>query len=288
MSAQADRHSSPRSVLITGCSSGIGAALARELHTRGLKVYATARRPDSLAPLADLGVSALQLDVNDDASIEAAFHRVQSEIGSLDMLVNNAGFSRVGAVLDLSREDLRGQYETNVIAPVAVIRAAMPLLRSAVELRGHADVVNINSIVGLFTTPFAGAYCSSKAAIQSLSDALRMELAPFGIRLISVQPGGVKSAFGEHAEEGLRLPENSLYQPMEQGVRARAQAGQQDATPAEDFVRPVVDKLLKDKPPLVIRGGRGSFSLVTISKLLPRKLFDRQLSRRFGLDRFQP
>ena len=200
------------------------------------------------------------------------------------MLVNNAGFSQVGAVLDLERDNLRRQYETNVISPFMVVQAAMPLLQAGVQRSGTAVVVNIGSIVGLFTTPFAGSYCSSKAAVHSLTDALRMEVAPLGIRVVNVQPGGVKSSFGDNAEAGLRLPEGSLYAPVRAGVAARAQAGQQGATPTEAFVEPVVDKLLQDNPPAVIRGGKGSFSLVWMSRLLPTALFDRSLSRRFGLD----
>jgi NAD(P)-dependent dehydrogenase (short-subunit alcohol dehydrogenase family) len=277
-----------RTILITGCSSGIGASMAREFHRLGHRVYATARRPEALDVLASGGITTLPLDVNDDASITAALTRVADEAGRLDMLVNNAGFSQVGAVMDLSRDDLRGQYETNVIAPVAVIRAAMPLLRKAVASAGSADVVNIGSIVGLFTTPFAGAYCSSKAALHSLSDALRMELAPFGIRVITVQPGGVRSSFGDHAEENLRLPEDSLYKPMEAGIHARAQAGQQGATNTDDFVVPVVASLLQMDPPAVVRGGKGSRQLVWLKKLLPLRAFDRAMAKRFGLDRFQP
>jgi NAD(P)-dependent dehydrogenase (short-subunit alcohol dehydrogenase family) len=262
--------------------------MARALHARGHRVYATARRPESLANLAAGGISTLQLDVNEDASIAAAFDAVAAETGQLDMLINNAGFSQVGAVLDLTRDDLRAQYETNVIAPVAVTRAALPLLRKAVARTGAADVVNVGSIVGLFTTPFAGAYCSSKAALHALSDALRMELAPFGIRLIMIQPGGVKSSFGDHAEEALRLPETSIYKPMEAGIQARAQAGQQNATATDEFVTPVLDKLLSASPPAVIRGGRGSVQLVMLKRLLPGKLFDKMLSRRFGLADFRP
>ena len=206
-----------RTALITGCSSGIGAALALELHKQGLRVYATARRPETLAPLAQQGIATLALDVNDDASIEAAMAHIETEVGSLDMLVNNAGFSQVGPVIDLTREDLRAQYETNVIAPVVMCRAALPLLRKAAGSAGEALVVNVGSIVGLFTTPFAGAYCSSKAAIHSLSDALRMELSPFGIRVVMIQPGGVRSAFGDHAEAAMRLPEDSVFQGMAAG-----------------------------------------------------------------------
>ncbi len=280
--------SAPRSALITGCSSGIGAALALELHRRGMRVFATARRPETLEPLAQAGLETLPLDVNDDDSIAAAMDAVGDACGSLDMLVNNAGYSQVGAVVDLSREDLRRQYETNVISPVAVTRAALPLLRAAVAQRGHADMVMISSIVALLTTPFAAAYCSSKHAVQSLTDGMRMELAPFGIRVISVQPGGVKSSFGDSAEAGLQLPEGSLFAPIEAGIRARAQAGQQGATPAEDFVRPVADALLSASPPPVVRGGAGATRFPLMKKLLPLKAFDSALSRRFGLTDFKP
>lgn len=278
----------PLCILITGCSSGIGAALAREFHHRGHVVYATARRPDSLQTLAQAGLRVLALDVNDDASIGAAMAVVQQDQGRLDMLVNNAGFSQVGAVVDLQREDLRRQYETNVIAPVAVSRAALPLLRAAAEAGAAPVIANVGSIVGLFTTPFAGAYCSSKAALHALSDALRMELAPLGIRVVTVQPGGVTSRFGNHAEEAIRLPEGSLYQSAAPSIRARAQAGQVNATPADLFVVPVVDALLKNTPPVRVRGGKGSTVLPLLKLLLPTRRFDAILSRRFGLGSWKP
>ncbi|MAT92127.1 MAG: short-chain dehydrogenase [Halioglobus sp.] len=273
-----------RTVLISGCSSGIGAALARELHGRGLRVYATARRRETLQPLAAAGLQVLPLDVDDDASIAAAIDALTASGHGLDMLVNNAGFSQVGAVMDLTREDLRRQYETNVIAPVALTRAALPLLRAS----DAGTVVNVGSIVGLFATPFAGAYCSSKAALHSLSDAMRMELSPFGIRVVTVQPGGIRSSFGDHAESGLQLPPDSLYRPVEKGIRARAQAGQQGATPAQEFARHVAARLLREPPPAIIRGGKNSTRLPLLKKLLPLAAFDAMNRKIFGLDRFKP
>jgi len=275
-------------VLITGCSTGIGAAMARELHARGHVVYATARKPEALAGLVDLGLKTLALDVNDDASIAAAMAQVEEQTGHLDILVNNAGFSQVGAVLDLKREDLRAQYETNVIAPIAVTRAALPLLRVAKAKNGAAQVTMIGSIVGLLTTPFAGAYCSSKAAIHSLTDALRMELVPFGVDVVTVQPGGILSSFGDNAEANMQLPGDSLYKGVEEGVRARAQAGQVGATPAEEFVRPVIDNMLSGSPHPVVRGGRGSTSLPLLKRWMPLKIFDGLMVKRFGLDKFSP
>ena len=273
-----------KTILITGCSSGIGAALAREFGKRGHRVFATARRAEALAALEAEGIRGLELDVNDDSSIARALDTVSREAGCLDLLVNNAGFSQVGAVIDLTREDLRRQYETNVIAPMAVTGQAVPLLRAAVAKSGSAVVANVGSIVGLFTTPFAAAYCSSKAAVHSLTDALRMELAPFGIHVVSIQPGGVRSSFGEHAEAAVRLPQDSLYKPVESGIRARAQAGQQGAMPAEIFVVPVVDALLRSSPPRVIRGGTNSVRLPLLKQLLPAAMFDAKLSKLFGLD----
>lgn len=273
-----------KTVLITGCSSGIGAALASEFARRGHRVYATARRRESLAPLEAQGVRGLALDVNDDHAIAAAFDAVMREAGSLDLLVNNAGVSQVGAVVDLTREDLRRQYETNVIAPVRVTAAALPLLRAAVAQQGSATIANVGSIVGTFTTPFAAAYCSSKAAIHSLTDGLRMELKPFGIRVVAIQPGGVRSSFGDHASEALRLPPDSLYQPAAAGVRARAQAGQQGAMPAGKFAVPVVDRLLRSSPPRVIRVGAGAVRYPLLKWLLPATVFDDKLSKIFGLD----
>jgi len=276
-----------KTILITGCSSGIGAALAIEFHERGHRVFATARRRDSLSSLEARGIHALALDVNDDATIAAAFEEVAGGAGHLDLLVNNAGFSQVGAVIDLTREDLTRQYQTNVVAPVAVTASAIPLLRAAVSRRGSAVVANVGSIVGLFTTPFAGAYCSSKAALHSLTDALRMELAPLGIRVVSIQPGGVQSSFGRHAEASIRLPPDSLYRSVEEGIRARAQAGQQGATPAAAFVVPVVDALLRDPPPRVIRGGANSRRLPLLKRWLPPSVFDAKLAKVFGLDRLK-
>jgi len=273
-----------KTILITGCSSGIGAALAREFAKRGHRVYATARRAEALAALEAEGIRGLALDVNDDSSIARALDTVSREAGRLDLLVNNAGFSQVGAVVDLTREDLRRQFETNVIAPMAVTAQAMPLLRAAVAKNGGAVVANVGSIVGLFTTPFAAAYCSSKAAVHSLTDALRMELKPFGIHVVSIQPGGVRSSFGEHAEASVRLPENSLYQPVAGGIRARAQAGQQGAMAAEVFAVPVVAALLRNSPPRVIRAGTNSVRLPLLKRWLPAAMFDAKLSKLFGLD----
>jgi NAD(P)-dependent dehydrogenase (short-subunit alcohol dehydrogenase family) len=271
-------------VLITGCSTGIGRALALEFSRRGHRVYATARRSETLSALEAAGIKAVALDVTDDASIDEAVAAVRRESGHLDLLVNNAGLPQVGAVVDLTRNDLRRHYETNVVSPVIVTAKFLPLLRAAAAKNGSATLANVGSIVGLVTTPFAGAYCSSKAALHALTDALRMELAPFGIDVVSIQPGGVRSSFGEHSADSIRLPDDSLYRKAEKGLQARAQAGQAGAVPAEEFAVPVVEKLLLTPPPRIIREGTSSVRLPLLKRVLPAAMLDAKLSKLFGLD----
>jgi NAD(P)-dependent dehydrogenase (short-subunit alcohol dehydrogenase family) len=273
-------------ILITGCSSGIGAALALEFQQRGHCVYATARKPESLAPLAAKGVHTLPLDVDDDDSVGRAMDVVRREQGHLDLLVNNAGYGQFGAMVDLDRAVLRRQFETNVIAPVAMVRAALPLLRAASD-KGHACVANVGSISGIATTPFAGAYCASKAALHAISDALRMELSPFGIDVVTIQPGGVRSRFGDNTDAAVRLPDDSMYQPVADGIRARARASQKDATPADAFARQVAHALLAPRPPATVRLGHNSTKLILLRRLLPTRRFDAMLARKFGLDRLR-
>ena len=159
---------------------------------------------------------------------------MKTQVGHLDLLVNNAGLSQVGAVVDLSRDDLRRQYETEVPAPVAVTSLAMPLLRAAVTVNGSASVAMVGSIVGLLTTPFAGAYCSSKAAVHRLTDALRMELKPFGGSACDSDSSRAARVLppSDHAEAAIRLPPGSDGRSGWSTHPARAQAGQRDATPA--------------------------------------------------------
>ena len=174
--------SDQKTILITGCSSGIGAALAQEFHRRGHWVYATARQLESLRELKPQGLRTLALDVNDGASISAALAVVQSEAGRIDILINNAGYGQFGAVMDADISDLRNQFETNVFAPVVLSRAALPLLRKSAA----GCIANMGSISGLVTTPFAGVYCASKAALHALSDAMRMELVPLGLHVQAI------------------------------------------------------------------------------------------------------
>ncbi|MFA5938451.1 MAG: SDR family oxidoreductase [Sinimarinibacterium sp.] len=271
----------PATVVITGCSGGIGGALARAFHARGCTVYATARRPDSLAGLAAPGLLTDALDVCDEASIRAFTERLRRDGATPDILANNAGYGQMGPLLELDSAALRAQLETNVIGLMAVTRALVPLMLP----QRAGRIVNIGSVSGILVTPFAGAYCASKAAVHALSDALRMELAPFGIDVVTVQPGAIQSEFGAVASRGAELAPGSRYGAAAAGLAARANASQQHSTPAAHFARRMVDAVLAPRVAPVLRLGSGSTLLPFIARWLPRTVRERALTRRFQLDR---
>jgi NAD(P)-dependent dehydrogenase (short-subunit alcohol dehydrogenase family) len=185
-----------RAVLVTGCSSGIGAATAARLAAGGWTVYATARRPETLAELEAKGCRTLALDVTDEASRKAAVDAVVEAEGAVGVLVNNAGYSQSGAVESVADERVRAQFETNVFAPLALCRLVLPGMRE----QGWGKVVNVSSMGGRFTFPGGGVYHASKYALEALSDAMRFELKGFGVDVILIEPGLIRTGFGIVAE----------------------------------------------------------------------------------------
>jgi NAD(P)-dependent dehydrogenase (short-subunit alcohol dehydrogenase family) len=187
---------SSRSVLITGCSSGIGLASAVVLKHRGWRVLATARKPEDLARLRQLGFDALPLELTDPKSIEAcATEALRLTGGKLTALVNNAAYGQIGAVEDLSADLLRHQFEVNVIGTHALTNRLIPTMRANKTGR----IVQVSSVLGLMAAPYRGAYCASKFALEGLTDSLRMELHGTGIRVSIIEPGPVRTKFLETA-----------------------------------------------------------------------------------------
>jgi NAD(P)-dependent dehydrogenase (short-subunit alcohol dehydrogenase family) len=178
--------------LITGCSTGIGRATALRLHRAGMTVYATARKLDSVADLEDVGLRTLRLDVTDHSSMVQAVARVEAECGAVDVLVNNAGYGLSGTFEETSSEAIREQFETNVFGPVQLTRLVLPGMRR----KGAGSIVNLSSIFGKYAVPGGGYYHATKHSIEALSDALRVEVSSFGIRVMVVQPGPVLTEFG--------------------------------------------------------------------------------------------
>ncbi|WP_131783248.1 SDR family NAD(P)-dependent oxidoreductase [Legionella gresilensis] len=185
----------PQVILITGCSSGIGYDAALALAKRGHRVIASCRKPEDLQNLLAQGLEAVLLDVNDSTSIKQAFQEVLAKTdGRLDVLINNAGYGQAGALEDVSRETLRSQFETNVFGLLDITRLVIPIMRK----QGYGRIINISSILGLVSMRFRGAYNASKYAVEGLSDTLRLELAPSGIKVITIEPGPIKSKFRDN------------------------------------------------------------------------------------------
>ena len=187
-----------RAVLITGCSSGIGAATASRLAKAGWPVYATARRPETLAALEADGCRTLALDVVDEASRRAAVDAVVAAEGAVGVLVNNAGYSQSGAVEDVPLDVARRQFETNVFGLVRMCQLVLPGMRR----QRWGKIVNISSMGGRLVFPGGGLYHGTKYAVEAISDALRFEVRDFGVDVILIEPGLIKTEFGETAAKG--------------------------------------------------------------------------------------
>lgn len=274
-----------KTVLITGCSSGIGRALCEKYLTQGFYVYASARNIHSLEDLPEhANLKKLALDVNDASSIHNAIAHIKQDHNRLDVLINNAGYAAMGPLADMPLDNLRDQFETNVFAPMELTKACLPLLMHGNSAKERTQVVNIGSVSGITPTPFSGAYCATKAALHALSDAQRMELAPFGIDVIIVQPGAIESKFGDNSLANVlaRITPESLYAPLKDAIKARATASQDNPTPASEFANILVEQL-SNNPKSVIRIGNGSFGLPLLKRWLPEPILDKILSKKFNL-----
>jgi NAD(P)-dependent dehydrogenase (short-subunit alcohol dehydrogenase family) len=197
-----------KTVLISGCSSGIGHATAARLATSGdWTVYATARRPETLAELENAGCRTLALDVTDEASMVAAVDAVTAESGRIDALVNNAGYSQSGAAETLNLDDVRRQFETNVFGLLRLSQLVLPTMRAQREGR----IVNISSMGGKLVFPGGGAYHATKFAVEAFSDAMRFEVSGFGIKVIIIEPGLITTNFDQAAVGSMDLEAGGPY-----------------------------------------------------------------------------
>ena len=182
-----------KAVLITGCSSGIGAATALRLRQAGWKVYASARKAETLGKLRQAGCETLALDVTDETSMQAAVRAVEEREGAVGVLVNNAGYSQSGALESLPMDKVRAQFETNVFGLLRMCQLALPKMRA----QGWGRIVNVSSMGGKLTFPGGGAYHATKYAVESMSDALRFEVKKFGVDVVVVEPGLIRSGFAD-------------------------------------------------------------------------------------------
>ena len=187
-------------ILITGASSGMGKSAAIVLHKQAYKVYGAARRMDEMKDLEQMGISILPLDLINDESIQACVKTIIEKEGRIDILINNAGYGSYGAVEDVPIEEARRQFEVNIFGLARITQLILPSMRA----QGKGRIVNISSMGGKIYTPLGAWYHATKHALEGLSDSLRLELKEFGIEVVVVEPGGIKTPWGEIAAENLK------------------------------------------------------------------------------------
>ncbi|KUJ16581.1 NAD(P)-binding protein [Mollisia scopiformis] len=251
-----------KTVLITGSSEGgIGDALAKEFHKKGLRVFATARNLTKVQHLKNMGLEVLKLDVVDDASIKEAVEEVKTRTGGkLDFLVNNSGRGYSLPLLDTTREGARDLFDLNVFALIAVTQAFAPLL-----IASKGTIINIGSIAGVSPMPWQGYYNATKAAVAALSNNLRIELSPFGVKVINVITGGVKTKFFDNLPTQ-HLPSNSIYAPASEEIEFVLNGSfVKSAMDVDRYAKSVVANALKSKPKVHHWEGSDAWTIWAVS-----------------------
>jgi NAD(P)-dependent dehydrogenase (short-subunit alcohol dehydrogenase family) len=270
------------SIVITGCSSGIGLCVARGLQARGYRVFATARQAGDVQRLADEGFESLQLDLDDSASIAAAVSEVLDRTGgTLDALFNNGAYGQPGAVEDLSRDVLRAQFETNLFGWHELTRLVLPVMRR----QGHGRIIQHSSVLGLVALRYRGAYNASKYALEGLTDTLRLELRDSNIQVSLIDTGPVTSRFRENAHAAFLRnidQNNSVHRAHYQRVVARlTQSGAvvPFTLPPEAVLKKVLQALESSHPRPRYYVTFPSYLFAYLKRILSARMLDRILSK---------
>jgi len=279
-------------VLITGGTDGLGRAAAVLLAERGYRVFAAGRSAERRAQLEEyarqggLPLETAELDVTDDASVSRALDEVRAKAGPIDVLINSAGVGYYAVVEELRMEDLRRQFETNFFGAVRMTQHVLPEMRR----RRRGRVLQMSSIAGKVAPPLFGAYSASKHALEGLTDALRLEMFPFGVHVVLIEPGYIRTGFQGAATElsadYVAGAETSPYREVYKGYQSRVKASREEAPDTPEDCARVVLRALRDTPPrpryTVTRLAR----MISLGRrLLSDRTFDGQMIRRFGLDR---
>lgn len=197
-----------KTVLITGCSSGIGRATAEAFEADDWQVYATARNPPDIGGLEERGCETAALDVTEPDDVDRVIDRIKADTGRVDCLINNAGYGQYGPLEDITEERLEYQFDVNVYGPHRMTRAVLPMMRE----REDGTIINLSSINGRISYPGSGAYSGSKFALEAMSDALRLEVDRFGVDVVLVEPGPVATDFNDRLESELdKLDQTPAY-----------------------------------------------------------------------------
>lgn len=269
--------------LITGASSGIGEASAIALAEAGWTVVGAARRLDRLESLRAKGVTPHAVDVTDDASMVALVEDVIAEHGRIDALVNNAGYSVFGAVEDVPVDVARRQLEVNVLGVSRMSQLVLPHMREA----GSGRIINISSVAGHISEPLGGWYHASKYAVEALSDAMRMELAPHGVQVSIIEPGAIRTEFGDIAADS--LSEYSGSGAYAKQARRMAKAHERmfgaDAADPSVVVDAIVHAATAGRPRTRYQVPMSARAIIAATKVVPTRAMDAGMGRMFGTNR---
>lgn len=266
--------------IVTGASSGIGEATALRLITEGFTVYAGARRVDRMSSLADRGVLTMPLDLTDTASTSAFVDRVIAEQGRVDVVVNNAGYGAYGAFEEVEPDEARRQIEVNLFGLARLTQLVLPAMRA----QGTGTIVNVSSIGGKITTPLGSWYHASKFAVEGLSDALRVELRGFGIRVVVIEPGAIATEWGGIARDSAfaASADGPYAAIVRSGMAALTSADSAGRASSPDVVAAAIARAVRARRPKTRYAvGSGARPILLARRLLSDRMFDRLVARIF-------
>jgi NAD(P)-dependent dehydrogenase (short-subunit alcohol dehydrogenase family) len=264
--------------LVTGASSGIGEATARQLAAAGFTVYAAARRAERMQKLTRAGICPIAMDVTDDASMQAGVETILTEQGHIDVLVNNAGYGSYGALEDVPMEEARAQMEVNVFGAARLIQLVLPAMRT----QRSGTIVNVTSMGGKITTPLGAWYHATKFALEALSDCLRMEVAPFGIDVVVIEPGGIRTEWSGIAAGKVRAVSGSgPYAAQGNAVASSltSEATRRRSSPPELIGTTITKAVTARRPRTRYAVGYGAKPMIFLHRLLPDRIFDTFIRR---------
>jgi short-subunit dehydrogenase len=267
-----------KNILITGASSGIGKATALKLLAEGWNVFAVARRLSRLEDLQKKGAVIIAVDLTDEKSVSEGVKMIRHQAGTIDILINNAGYGEYGSIEEVSAEEARQQFEVNVFGLVRITRMVLPQMRE----NHYGKIINLSSMAGKATAPMGGWYHASKHAVEALSDALRLEVRPFGIDVIVIEPGAIKTEWADIARE--HLLKTSGHGPYARYAEAMAllidkfYAGRKPAPP-EKIADIIYKAIIAKKPRTRYIATNDARYFIILKWLLPDRLFDYLLLR---------
>jgi NAD(P)-dependent dehydrogenase (short-subunit alcohol dehydrogenase family) len=265
--------------LVTGASSGIGEATALKLKALGYTVYGAARRVERMTALADAGVSVLKMDVTDETSMVDGVERIIAETGGIDVLVNNAGYGSYGALEDVPMSEAKYQFEVNVFGLARLTQLVLPHMRA----QGTGYICNVSSVGGKIYEPLGAWYHATKFAVEGLSDSLRLELAPFGIRVVVIEPGAIATEWSGIAAEGLvKTSGGSAYADQaHNGAAVLSMADGRLVSPPSVIADAIAKAVQKRRPRTRYAVGAGAKPVLFLRRVLPDRAFDTVITRAF-------